>query len=30
MNRLKDLREEKDLRQIDISNYLGMSQRNYS
>lgn len=30
MNILKDLREEKDLRQIDISNYLGMSQRNYS
>lgn len=30
MNRLKDLREEKDLRQIDISNYLSMSQRNYS
>ncbi len=30
MNRLKDLREEKDLRQIDISKYLGMSQRNYS
>ena len=30
VKRLKDLREEKDLRQIDISNYLGMSQRNYS
>ena len=30
MNRIKDLREEKDLRQQDIAEYLKMSQRNYS
>ena len=30
MNRLKDLREEKDLKQKDIANYLCMSQTGYS
>lgn len=30
MNRLKDLREEKDLYQKDIANYLNMSQTGYS
>lgn len=30
MNRLKDLREEKDLYQKDVANYLNMSQTGYS
>ena len=30
MNRLKDLREDKDLRQVDIAKILGMSQTGYS
>ena len=30
MNRLKDLREDSDLRQIDIAKILGMSQTGYS
>ncbi len=30
MNRLKDLREDNDLRQVDIAQKLGISQRNYS
>ena len=30
MNRLKDLREEKDLYQRDVANYLNMSQTGYS
>ena len=30
MNRLKDLREERDLKQQDIASYLNMSQNGYS
>ena len=30
MNRLKDLREDKDLKQEDIAKILNMSQTNYS
>lgn len=30
MNRLKDLREDRDLKQKDIANKLGISQRGYS
>ena len=30
MNRLKDLREDKDLKQIEIAKILGISQRGYS
>lgn len=30
MNRLKDLREEKDLNQIDVANMLGIGQAGYS
>ena len=30
MNRLKDLREERDLNQIDIANMLGIGQAGYS
>ncbi len=30
MNRLKDLREDKDLKQKDIANILNISQTNYS
>lgn len=30
MNRLRDLREDKDMRQVDIANVLGISQRGYS
>ena len=30
MNRLKDLREDNDLKQIDIAKKIGISQRGYS
>ena len=30
MNRLKELREDRDLRQIDIAKNLNITQRNYS
>lgn len=30
MNRLKDLREDKDLKQIDIARIINISQTNYS
>ena len=30
MNRLKEIREDKDLRQIDVANDIGITQRNYS
>lgn len=30
MNRLKELREDRDLLQKDIANIIGLSQRNYS
>ena len=30
MNRLKDLREDKDLKQVEIAKILGISQRGYS
>ncbi len=30
MNRLKELREDKDLKQKDIAKILGITQRNYS
>ena len=30
MNRLKDLREDQDLKQVDIAKKLGISQRGYS
>lgn len=30
MNRLKELREDRDLTQLQLANILGISQRNYS
>ena len=30
MNRLKEIREDRDLKQIEIAKYLGMSQTGYS
>ena len=30
MNRLKDLREDKDLKQVDVAKQIGISQRGYS
>lgn len=30
MNRLKELREDRDLRQIDVAKAIGITQRNYS
>lgn len=29
-NRIKDLRDDKDLRQIDVANAIGITQRKYS
>ena len=30
MNRLKEIREDRDLKQVEIAKYLGMSQTGYS